>query len=51
MLSSGEGYADDLNLRTHAIAGNRFVLEGGHYDFEQIFAKILADIRSAIASE
>lgn len=36
MLSSGEGYADDLNLRTHAIKGNRFVLEGGHYDFEQI---------------
>jgi hypothetical protein len=36
MLSSGQGYADDLNLRTHAVKGNRFVLEGGHYDFEII---------------
>lgn len=36
MLSSGHGYADDLNLRTHAVKGNRFVLEGGHFDFEKI---------------
>jgi adenylate kinase family enzyme len=36
MLSSGCGYADDLNLRTHAMEGNRFVLEGGHFDFEKI---------------
>jgi len=36
MLSSGHGYADDLNLRTHAVKGNRFVLEGGHFDFENI---------------
>ena len=36
MLSSGHGYADDLNLRTHAVNGNRFVLEGGHFDFEAI---------------
>lgn len=36
MLTSGHGYADDLNLRTHAVEGNRFVLEGGHFDFEKI---------------
>ena len=36
MLSSDQGYADDLNLRKHAIKGNRFVLEGGHFDFDKI---------------
>ena len=36
MLSSDHGYADDLNLRAHAVKGNRFVIEGGHYDFEKI---------------
>ena len=36
MLSSGHGYADDLNLRRHDVKGNRFVLEGGHFDFEKI---------------
>ena len=36
LLSSSDGYADDLNLRTHAVKGNRFVLEGGHFDFETI---------------
>jgi len=36
MLSSGHGYADDLNLRIHAVKGNRFVLEGGHFDFAEI---------------
>jgi len=36
MLSSDHGLADDLNLRVHAVKGNRFVLEGGHYDFEKI---------------
>lgn len=36
MLSSSHGFADDLNLRTHAVSGNRFVLEGGHFDFEKI---------------
>ena len=36
MLSSGHGFADDLNLRKHAVEGNRFVLEGGHFDFERI---------------
>ena len=36
MLSSGCGFADDLNLRAHAVKGNRFVLEGGHFDFEKI---------------
>lgn len=40
MLSSGHGYAGDLNLHTHAVQGNRFVLEGGHYDFE-VIASIL----------
>jgi len=36
MLSSSRGMADDLNLRAHAVKGNRFVLEGGHFDFEKI---------------
>lgn len=36
MLSSDHGYADNLNLRTHAVGGNRFVMEGGHYDFAVI---------------
>ncbi|MCL2378269.1 MAG: hypothetical protein FWC77_03990 [Defluviitaleaceae bacterium] len=36
MLSSGHGFADDLNLRKHDVKGNRFVLEGGHFDFEKI---------------
>ena len=36
MLSSGHGYADVLNLRKHDVRGNRFVLEGGHFDFEKI---------------
>ena len=36
MLSSGHGFADDLNLRKHDVAGNKFVLEGGHFDFEVI---------------
>ena len=38
MLSSNHGYADDLNLRKHAVEGNRFVLEGGHFDFEKILS-------------
>ena len=36
MLSSGQGFADDLNLQAHAVSGNKFVIEGGHYDFEKI---------------
>jgi adenylate kinase family enzyme len=36
MLSSCHGFADDLNLQKHAVKGNRFVLEGGHFDFEII---------------
>ena len=36
MLSSGHGYADVLNLRAHDVQGNRFVLEGGHFDWEKI---------------
>jgi len=36
MLSSGQGHADELSLRRHHVAGNRFVLEGGHFDFEAI---------------
>jgi hypothetical protein len=38
MLTAGDGYAGDLNLRTHAIPGNRFVVEGGHFDFDKISA-------------
>ena len=36
MLSSGSGFADDLNLWKHDVKGNRFVLEGGHFDLEII---------------
>lgn len=36
MFSSFHGMADDLNLRKHAVKGNKFVLEGGHFDFEKI---------------
>lgn len=36
MFTSGHGAADELNLRAHAVEGNRFVLEGGYFDFEKI---------------
>ena len=36
MLSSAQGYADDLNLRAYAVKGNKFVIEGGHFDFGKI---------------
>jgi hypothetical protein len=36
LFSSGDGMAGDLNLRAHNVEGNRFVLEGGHFDFEEI---------------
>ena len=35
-FSSSHGVAYELNLRAHAVKGNRFVLEGGHYNFEKI---------------
>jgi len=35
-FSSGHGVANELNLRAHAVAGNRFVLEGTYFDFEKI---------------
>jgi len=37
-FSSGHGAAYGLNLRGHAINGNRFVLEGGYFNFEIISA-------------
>ena len=36
LLSTNDGYADKLNLRKHAVEGNRFVLEGSHFDFDKI---------------
>lgn len=36
MLSSDLDAVDDLNLRAHAVEGNRFVLEGGYFDFGKI---------------
>jgi len=36
MFSSHHGYAGDLNLHKHNESGNRFVLEGGHFDFKKI---------------
>lgn len=35
-FSSGHGIAYELHLPAHAVEGNRFVLEGGHYNFEKI---------------
>lgn len=35
-FSSSHGVAYELNLRAHAVKGNRFVLEGGYFDFEKI---------------
>ena len=36
IFSSNHGFADDLNLGKHAVKGNRFVLEGGHFDLDKI---------------
>ena len=35
-FSSSHGVAYELHLRAHAIKGNRFVLEGGYFNFEKI---------------
>lgn len=36
IFSSGHGTAYELNLRAHAISGNRFVLEGAYFNFDKI---------------
>lgn len=35
-FSSSHGTINELNLHAHAISGNRFVLEGGYFNFEKI---------------
>lgn len=35
-FSSEHGTAYEMNLRSHAVKGNRFVLEGGYFNFEKI---------------
>jgi hypothetical protein len=35
-FSSNHGVAYELNLQAHAVEGNRFVLEGGYFNFEKI---------------
>jgi len=35
-FSSSHGVAYELNLRAHAVKRNRFVLEGGYFNFEKI---------------
>ena len=35
-FSSSHGIAYELNLQAHAVKENRFVLEGGYFDFEKI---------------
>ncbi|MHB1484120.1 MAG: AAA family ATPase [Saccharofermentanales bacterium] len=35
-FSSSHGVAYELNLRAHDVKGNRFVLEGGYFNFEKI---------------
>lgn len=35
-FSSSHGVAHELNLRAHAVKGNRFVLEGGYFNFDKI---------------
>jgi len=37
-FSSNHGAAYELNLRAHAVKGNRFVLEGGYFNFEKILS-------------
>ncbi len=36
IFSSSHGVAYELHLRAHAVEGNRFVLEGGNFNFEKI---------------
>ena len=36
IFSSSHGFVDDLNLRKHDVKGNKFVLEGGHFDLDKI---------------
>ena len=36
IFTSNHGMANDLNLQKHVVKGNRFVLEGGHFDFVKI---------------
>lgn len=35
-FSSSHGVANELNLRGHAVKGNRFVLEGAYFSFEKM---------------
>ncbi len=35
-FSSGHGVAYELNLQAHAVKGNRFLLEGGYFNFDII---------------
>lgn len=39
-FSSSHGVAYELNLHAHAVNGNKFVLEGGYFDFEKITATL-----------
>ena len=36
IFSSSHGVAYELHLRAHAVEGNRFVLEGGNFNFDKI---------------
>ena len=36
IFSSGHGFADALNLQKHDVKGNKFVLEGAHFDLDEI---------------
>jgi hypothetical protein len=36
IFTSNHGKANELNLKKHVVKGNRFVLEGGHFDFDKI---------------
>ena len=38
MLVSDHDYVDEINMKKYTEKGNRLVLEGGHFDFEQISA-------------
>ncbi|MHC1694137.1 MAG: hypothetical protein AB9835_02435 [Eubacteriales bacterium] len=35
-FSASHGVAYELNLRAHSVTGNRFVLEGGYFNFDKI---------------
>jgi len=40
MSCSGHGFKDNLNIHKHIVKGNKFVMEGGHFDFDKVSSVI-----------